>query len=197
MAFFFPSVWVMLVGFGLEAWLFLFLGYLFLLLGPATYCVRLINSFCICLSLCLSSRGFPPCPSLSIEATNGSASLCPFNLQCWRALPPFFLLPSLAAISACSGGGCWLDEFWVWFTGLPRLIGALGSLPRKDAPILASCAGCSGFCFVGMGAGRTCLPLQLDLVSMAHSINFDWWEFRYNFQLDLNLIGRPIEDSLC
>ena len=103
---FFSSVWVMLVGFGLGAWLFLFLGYLFLLLGPATYCVWLINSFCICLSLCLSSRGFPPCPSLSIEATNGSASLCPFNLQTWRALPTFFLLPSLAAISACC--------FWGW-----------------------------------------------------------------------------------
>lgn len=29
-----------------------------------------------------------------------------------------------------------------------------------------------------MGGGRTCLPFQLDLVSMAHSIFFDLGEFR-------------------
>jgi len=63
-------------------------------------------------SPCLSSRGFPPCPSLSIEATNGSASLCPFNLQCWRALPTLFLLPSLAAISACCFWG-WMLIGWI------------------------------------------------------------------------------------
>jgi hypothetical protein len=66
-----------------------------------------------------------------------------------------------------------------WILGLIHRSSSLdwcsGIVPRKDAPILASCAGCSGFCFVGMGAGRTCWPLQLDLVSMAHSINFDWW----------------------
>ena len=93
----------------------------------------------------------------------------------------FYCHPWLLFRLAVSRGGCWLDEFWVWFTSLPRLIDALGSLPMKDAPILASCAGCLGFCFVGMGARRTCLPLQLDLVSMAHSIFFDWWEFRYEF----------------
>jgi hypothetical protein len=81
---FVPSVWVMLVGLGLGAWLFLFLGYLFLLLGPASYCVWLINSFCISLSLCLSSPGFPPCPSLSIEATNGSTFCINFDWETYE-----------------------------------------------------------------------------------------------------------------
>jgi hypothetical protein len=56
------------------------------------------------------------------------------------------------------------------------LIGALESLPMKDAPTLASCAGFLQdvqVFYVGMGAGRTCLPPQLDLVSMAHSIFYD------------------------
>jgi hypothetical protein len=56
------------------------------------------------------------------------------------------------------------------------LIGALESLPMKDAPNLASCAGFLQDVQVfygGMGAGRTCLPPQLDLVSMAHSIFYD------------------------
>ena len=148
-------------------------------------------------SLCLSSRGFPPCPSLSIEATNGSASLCPFNLQCWRPLPTFLLLPSLAAISACCfwAGADWMNSgfdspvFLAWLVLWDRC-------PGKTLPSWQVVQDVQGFVLLGW---------VLD--ERAGLFNWIWFrwpipstlidESRYNFQLDLSLIGRPVEDSLC
>ncbi|KAH8479887.1 hypothetical protein Peur_061932 [Populus x canadensis] len=49
--------------------------------------------------------------------------------------------------------------------------------------------------FVGMGVGRTCLPFQLDLVSMAHSIFFDMGEFRN--AVSLIAFDKARSNSLC
>ena len=46
----------------------------------ACFLLRLTHQLILHLPLlCLSSPGFPPCPSLSIEATNGSASCINFD----------------------------------------------------------------------------------------------------------------------
>jgi len=167
---FFPSIWVMLVGVG---WVVVFtLGLFFFCLWlPSAHQLILHLPF----TLRLVSRAAPPSqlnqPRAEQLSWGGRASLCLFNLHS----------VGTTAISACC--------FWRW-------IGWNESVSRVFLAWLVRWNGCpwkmlptwqfmQDFCrmfkviFVGMGVGRTCLPFQLDLVSMAHSIFFDMGEFRY------------------